>query len=252
MSGTDLFAALLGVVAALAAGAVVPPVVAVAVGAAATTVVLLWVDGPKRYATAGTVFALGLAAALPFATFVADPFRHSVLFALLFFGGLGLGVVALKRLGRALAVRAGRRVSRGRYVAELWDALSSVGGAVLLAWSVFTSKKELAKNAANGVVGGTAFTLNVVGLELVVPASVVLAPVGPEFPLRGLLVDGLSTTAFVFVGSVVVWFHLLASWHATHRAARSTGAASRAAAEGAAERVGDAAGSARDRLGDGK
>jgi hypothetical protein len=252
MSVTELLAAALGVAVALAAGAVAPPVAAVAVGALAAVVALLWTDGRKRYGLAGTAFALGLAALLPFAPFVADAFRHSTLFALLFFGGLSALVVGLKLLGRLLAVRLGRRLTRERWVADVWDALSSVGGALLLAWSVLTSKKELAKNALNGGIGGTAFVLNVAGLELVVPASVVLAPFGPEFPFRWLLVDGLSTTAFVFVGSVVVGFHLLASWHASHRAARSTGAASKRAAEGVASGATSAAGAVRDRVRDGR
>jgi hypothetical protein len=190
---------------ALAAAGPVPPTGAVA-GGALVAAALHWVTAERReFRTAGTTYALGAAALLALLATVPPVYRWSLVPSLAVFGLASALVTAV-----FVVVRVGARAVARRYVPEALAAAS----ALAVVWTVLQVQERLARTGVTATLGTAALAADWYGLALPVEAT-----------LLGAAVD-LPTV--VFVGSVVVGFHTLASWEAAWRVAEESNARWRA------------------------
>jgi hypothetical protein len=199
---------------ALAAAGPVPPTGAVA-GGALVAAALHWVTAERReFRTAGTTYALGAAALLALLATVPPVYRWSLVPSLAVFGLASALVTAV-----FVVVRVGARAVARRYVPEalaaaLADLASTLASALAVVWTVLQVQERLARTGVTATLGTAALVADWYGLALPVEAT-----------LLGAAVD-LPTV--VFVGSVVVGFHTLASWEAAWRVAEESNARWRA------------------------
>lgn len=200
----------LGLAVTLAAIGAFWPALVVLAGAGVSAGVILIARGvDKHYLVAGTVYCLGLALAFEAggtASFPAIYPRDVVP------GTAGVGVLSALLLGAKVGVRRGA-VALARwldldetYLAQLADALSSLGHLLVLAWLVITWSEKVLR------YGGS--TVALVGL-LVLNALEVRYRVDPF----GLEVEAVFA---LFVVSVLMLFSLLDTLHNSWRAASMT------------------------------
>jgi hypothetical protein len=161
--------------------------------------------GRKRYLLAGVGYCLGLALLFEFgAESFAPVYVTGVLPAA---GGLGalsglliVGKVIGKRIVKRLAVLVAKDED---YWGQVWEALAAFASLLSLVWLLVTFAEKVARYA--GVSVGTIglLMLNMMGYELTVTV------LGVE----------IEAVLALFVGCVLVWFHLLDTLHNSWRAA---------------------------------
>lgn len=187
-----------GMIVAVVLGMVTLPLVAIAGGAITAFVVTRRYTIQRHYDSVGTIYYLslgGLVYALPF---VPNEFKQTPMIFLLVFGVLsGLIILAKRTLGYLIGLVAGR-VGRTDRVSPFWNAISSIVGTAILAWSVVKLKYRLAKTGIVGVATPLGLAVNIIGHLIELP---------------WILETGIDITAVVFIGGVIVGFHALTSWY---------------------------------------
>lgn len=205
-------AGLLGAVVtfALAVVGVVPPTGAVAGGAlVAATAHWRAADRPD-YRVAGTTYALAAAALLVLRPTASPVYRWSLVPSLVVFGLASALVAAAFVVVRVGARAVARQFVPEAYAAALGEFASTLASALAVAWTVIQVQERLARTGVTGVLGTAALAADWYGVSL--PVEVGLAGAAVEAPV------------VVFVGSVVVGFHTLASWAAAWRVAGESAA----------------------------
>lgn len=194
----------------LAAVGSVPPTGAVA-GGALVTAAAHWrgADRPD-YRVAGTTYALAAAALLVLRPTVPPVYRWSLVPSLVVFGLASALVTAAFVVVRVGARAVARRFVPEAYAAALAEFVSTLASALAVAWTVIQVQERLARTGVTGVLGTAALAADWYGVSL--PVEV------------GLVDAAVETPVVVFVGSVVVGFHTLASWAAAWRVAEESGA----------------------------
>jgi hypothetical protein len=177
--------------------------------------------GRKRYLLAGVAYLLGLAVVIE-AGGNAFPaaYRTGVLPAA---GGLGaisgllvVAKVAGKRVVKHLAVAFAYDED---YWGEIWEALAALGSLLSLVWLLVTFTEKVLRYAGVSVGAVALLVANMLGYD--VPVTVL-----------GVEIEAIMA---LFVGCVLVWFHLLdtlhSSWRAAAMSAEKAGTRRRAAAD---------------------
>lgn len=162
-------------------------------------------SGRKRYLLAGVAYCLGLAAVIEVgaASFTAS-YTGGVLPAA---GGLGaisgvliVGKVVGKRVVKRLAVVLN---DDEEFWGQVWEALAAFGSLLSLVWLLATFAEKVLRYAGVSVGAVGLLLLNMLGYELTVS-------------VLGVEVEAVLA---LFVGCVLVWFHLLDTLHNSWRAA---------------------------------
>ena len=190
----------------LATAALFWPALTVLAGAlVASGLLLACRGGRKRYLLAGVGYCLGLALVIEIAgDSFAPVYATGVLPAA---GGLGaisavliVGKVVGKRVVKRLAVLVAKDEE---YWGQVWEALAALGSLLSLVWLLVTFAEKVARYAgvSFGAVG--LLLLNMLGYDLTISV------LGVE----------IEAVLALFVGCVLVWFHLLDTLHNSWRAA---------------------------------
>ncbi len=181
--------------------AVAQPIIGVAAGAVAAFAVVFRQDVLRPYATVGTAWALGLAVVLFVVPIYSPAYRQSTFFSLLVIGLMSAGVLGLRKGIKSLVSKAvEKRVGDEETAEKSGRTAASIVGTLVLAWSILNAKERLARSGIVGLLAPVTFVLDLIGFSVQIP---------------WILEDGINLTLFLFVGSVVVGFHTLSSWHAT-------------------------------------
>lgn len=201
-------AAVLGAAATTAAVVLLgpPPTVAVALGGLLAALVHWPADGERAYRTVGTLYALATGVALAATPGLSAVYRWTLVPALLWFGSLGALTVALFVLLRIGARAAARRVVPRPVAEAVGEVVAAVGSTLALAWTVIETQERLVRTGVGGIVATLSLVTDVLGYDVAVSL--------------GLLERAVDVPVVVFVGSVLVGFHTLASWDAAWRLAR--------------------------------
>ena len=188
-----------------AAGAFWPALTILAGALTVSGLLLARRSGRKRYLLAGVGYCLGLALVIEIA---ADSFAPVYVTGVLpAAGGLGaisavliVGKVVGKRVIKRLAVLVARDKE---YWGQVWEALAAFGSLLSLVWLLVTFAEKVARYAgvSFGAVG--LLLLNMLGYDLTISV------LGVE----------IEAVLALFVGCVLVWFHLLDTLHNSWRAA---------------------------------
>ena len=193
-----LVPSIVGVVAAIGIGLITIPLVAIFLGAAVAFWLTRKYGTQKYYAAVGTLFYILLGILVLILPFMPAAFKQSPMVFLLIFGVLSAKVVVIRRLvGFVLSVIADRIGRRGGE-SSFWNAISSIVGTIYLAWILVKMKYRLAKTGVAGVA---------------TPAGLLLNALGHFFELPWILEVGLNITTMIFVGGLIIIFHVLTSWY---------------------------------------
>ncbi|MFB6195759.1 MAG: hypothetical protein ABEI80_06280, partial [Haloplanus sp.] len=199
----------------------------VAVGSLLAAVAHWPADGERAYRTVGTLYALAAGVALAATPGLTPVYRWTLVPALLWFGGLGVLAIALFVLLRVGARAVARRVVPRSVAEAVAEVAAAVGSTLALAWTVIETQERLVRTGVGGTLATLSLLADVLGYDVAVSL--------------GLLEHAVDVPVVVFVGSVVVGFHTLASWDAAWRLARD------ATASGDAPDANDAADASRGR-----
>jgi hypothetical protein len=203
-------AGVIGTGIATASATILPPPVGIALGALGVFIVLWGSDGYTRYALGGTVYALGFGATI-LTGVTPESYARTPAFALLGFGIVSALVILARVLLKKGAAKVGGMVVDDEQAETVAKATSSISGTLSMMWTVLTAQKQAAQISGVAGVGTLTFVLGVLGVEV---------PVQLPVPLW-LLDNGINANVLLFVGSVVVTFHLVESVHSTWRAVKS-------------------------------
>ena len=203
------------------------PALAVLLGAlVASGLLLLLGRGKKRYVLAGVVYCLGLAIALELlgSGVVETAYVRVVLPAVAGLGAISASLVLIKVGGkRAIrAIAAGLPVDR-EYLAQIWETLAAFGSLLALAWLLLTFTEKVVRYTSVSVGAVALLVANMLGYQRFVTI------LGMEF----------EAVMVLFVGCVLLWFHVLDTLHNSWRTVAMS-----------AEKAGSAAGSAASRVTD--
>jgi hypothetical protein len=233
------FAGGIGAGVGTASATILPPPVGIALGALAVFIVLWGSDGYTRYALGGTVYALAFGAVI-LTGVTAKSYARTPAFALLGFGLISGLVILARVLLKKGAAKVGGIVVDDEQAETVAKATSSISGTLSMIWTVLTAQKQAAQISGVAGVGTLTFVLGILGVEV---------PIQVPVPLW-LLENGINANMVLFVGCVVVMFHLVESVHSTWRAVKSarrassdSGMLSDVDLEGAATSVRDRVGS---------
>lgn len=193
--------ALAGVAVSSLLAAVAQPIVGVAAGAVAAFAVVFRQDAIRPYATVGTAWSLGFAVMLLLVPLYSQAYKQSTFFSLLIVGLMSSGVLVLRTGIKSLVSTAvEKKVGDEETAQKSGRTAAAIVGTLVLAWSVLNAKERLARTGIIGLLAPVTFVLDLIGFSIQVP---------------WILENGVNLTLFLFVGSVVVGFHTLSSWHAT-------------------------------------
>jgi hypothetical protein len=161
--------------------------------------------GRKRYLLAGVGYCLGLATLLEFsADSFAPIYATGVLPATTALGAISglliIGKVVGKRLVKRLAVLVAKDED---YWGQVWEALASLGSLLSLIWLLVTFTEKVVRYAGVSVGALGLLVLNMMGYK-------------QNVTVVGVEIEAVLT---LFVGCVLVWFHLLETLHNSWRAA---------------------------------
>jgi hypothetical protein len=185
-------------VVALIAGMVTLPLVAISVGMLVALVLPRRYGSQRHYDAVGTLYFLSLGVLVAALPFVPAAFKQAPALFLLVFGAVSAAIVLVKGLLRAvidrIADRLGARRARRPVLAS--DLLGP--GDARARVEIVKMKYRLGKTGVAGVGTLLALAFNVLGHFVNLP---------------WFLEGGISISAMVFVGGVIVWFHALTSWY---------------------------------------
>ena len=189
---------IVGALAATGLGMITIPLVAISLGAAVAFWLTRKYGTQKYYAAVGTLFYI-LAGILVFILpFIPATFKQSPMVFLLLFGLLSGKVVIIRRLVSFVLSRIADRIGRSSGESSFWNAISSIVGTIYLAWILVKMKYRLAKTGVAGVA---------------TPVGLLLNTLGHFFELPWILEAGLSITTMIFIGGLIIIFHVLTSWY---------------------------------------
>lgn len=177
-------------------------------------------DDRRDFRVAGTTYALGAAGVLVTLAGVLQPvYVWTVVPSLAVFGMASALIVAV-----FVGIRAGGRVAARQFVpddyaAELADFASTLASAALIVWTVIQVQERIARSAGAGLLGTGTMIANFYGHNLSVDV--------------GMFSEELQLVVVLFVGTVLVGFHTLASWDSAWRVAERTAERSASAVEDA-------------------
>jgi len=188
-----------------------PPVtIAVAVGAP-LAILLVWTADYPRFAAAGATYFLSTAVA--FTTLsgsLPEPYYQDAVVGLVGFGLLSALIVTIQETVGFAIRRALRNITNGEYANAIWRFISSLLGALVIAWTIVTAHEKLARYGGSSVGGTAGLLFNIFGVEV---------------PLPLWLADGVDATVVVFIGSVLLAFHSLDTLYGGWRLAKQTASA---------------------------
>lgn len=210
-----------------------PPAGGIALGGIVTVLILWREKGYKRYALAGTVYALTFAAVIFTYGGVPIKYSHTPGVALAGFGLISAGIIILRSLFTKGVKKAGAVTTDEEKAEEIARAASAASGTVSVAWVVITAKKKAAQTTGVAGVGTVTFVLNMLGVQV-------------QIPFQWFFENGLDANMVLFVGSVMLGFHTLETLHSTWRVSKKTATASRKGVSKAASKASTAAGAATD------
>ena len=181
------------------------PALAVLLGAlVASGLLLLLGRGQKRYVLAGVVYCLGLAIALEVLGpgVVETAYVRVVLPAVAGLGAISASLVVVKVGGkRAIkAIAAGLPVDR-EYLAQVWETLAAFGSLLALAWLLLTFTEKVVRYTSVSVGAVALLIANMLGYQRFVTI------LGMDF----------EAVMVLFVGCVLLWFHVLDTLHNSWR-----------------------------------
>jgi hypothetical protein len=185
-------------------GAFWPALTVLAGAVTASGLLLARRGGRKRYLLAGVVYCLGLAVVVEAgASVVPAAYSRAVLPAA---GGLGAisGVLVVAKVaGKRAVKRLAEAVAADEdFWGQVWEALAAFGSLLSLAWLLVTFTEKVVRYASVSVGAVGLLVANMLGHR--VPVSVF-----------GVEVEAVMA---LFVGCVLVWFHLLDTLHNSWRA----------------------------------
>jgi hypothetical protein len=195
---------------ALAVTESLPPTGAVAGGALVAAVAHWRTADRSVYRVTGTVYTVAAAASLVLWPAVTPVYRWSLVLSLVVFGLVSALVTAVFVIVRVGARAVARQFVPEAYAAALAEFASALASALAVVWTVIQLQERLVRTGVTGVVGTAALAVDWLGISL--PVDV------------GLVGAAVETPVVVFVGSVVVGFHTLASWAAAWRVADESAA----------------------------
>lgn len=229
----SLTAGIVGAIGAVAAAQLAQPAVSIGFGAVVTLVVFSRSGGYKRYALAGTLFSFSLAVFI-YLGLTPSEYGQTPGVALTGFGLISGAIIVARSVFTKGAKKLGAVATDEETSKEVARAVSATTGTLAMAWAVLTAKKKAAQVSGVSGVGTITLVLNTLGVEIPIPVW--------------FLESGLDANTVLFVGSVLVGFHMIESIHSTWRAAKRTAEVSRKGAKGAASKASDAASSVKDRF----
>lgn len=203
------------------------PAAAIGAGAVVAGGTLLLRRGDrKHYALAGVGYTLGLAVLVGATGWFPAAYDPSAAVALALWGLLGAFLIALKvALGRIVR-RVAARYGDQEYVQAVYDAVASVSGLVVIAWTIMTIHEKAVRYG---------------GISLGAAGTMALNYFGVEFPVAAwFLGDGIDVVLVLFVGCALGLFHVLESLHTTWIATKRTASTGVAKGREARSRVADA------------
>ncbi|MDB2239429.1 hypothetical protein [Halorubrum ezzemoulense] len=193
-----LSSGLSGTVVALILGMVTVPLVAITGGAMTVFIITRRKNIQRHYDAVGTIYYLSLGLLVFVIPFIPTVFKQTPQLFLTVFGLFSAAIVLTKRTITYLLGAIASRLGRGDSASSFWNAVSSIIGTLLLAWSVIKLKYRLIKTGLAGVATPLGLILNIVGRLVELP---------------WVLNVGVDITAMVFIGAVLVGFHTLTSWY---------------------------------------
>ena len=201
------------------------PALAVLLGAlVASGLLLLRGRGKKRYVLVGVVYCLGLAVALEVLGpgVVETAYVRVVLPAAAGLGAISACLVVVKVGGkRAIKAIAATLPVDEEYLAQVWEALAAFGSLLALAWLLLTFTEKVVRYTSVSVGAVVLLIANMLGYQRFVTI------LGMDF----------EAVMVLFVGCVLLWFHVLDTLHNSWRTVAMS-----------AEKAGSAAGSAASRV----
>jgi len=187
-----------GTAVALVLGMVTLPLVAVFAGSLTAFFVTRRFGVQRHYDSVGTVFFLSLGTLIYLIPVLPTALKQTPQLFLVVFGLISAAIVLVKRGVSYLLGVVASKLGRGDSASSIWNAVSSIVGALVLVWSIIKMKQRLAKTAVTGAATPLGLVLNVLGRFMELP---------------WLLEVGVDVTAMVFIGGVMVGFHTLTSWY---------------------------------------
>lgn len=189
----------------LATGGLLWPALTVLAGSlTASGLLLARRGGKKHYVVSGVVYFLGLALAIEVAgTAFPDPYTTAVLPAAGGIGAISGVLVVAKVSGKRVIKRLAELAAYDEeYWAEVWDAMAAYASLLSMVWLLVTFTEKVLRYASVSVGAVGLLVLNMLGYR--VPVTVL-----------GFEVEAVTA---MFVGCVLVWFHLLDTLHSSWRA----------------------------------
>jgi hypothetical protein len=191
-----------------AADAFWPALTLLAGAVTASGVLLVRRGGRKRYLLAGVAYCLGLAAVLEFGGGLFPRTYTAVVLPAA--GGLGAisGTLVVAKVAGKRVVKTAAQLAAydEEYWAEVWDALAAFGSLLSLAWLLVTFSEKVVRYGSVSAGAVALLVANMLGYR--VPVEVL-----------GVEVDAIMA---LFVGCVLMWFHLLDTLHSSWRAVVSS------------------------------
>lgn len=187
-----------GTAVGLVLGMVTLPLVAVSAGALTAFFVTRTFGVQRHYDSVGTVFFLSLGTLVYLIPFLPTAFKQTPQLFLVVFGLISAAIVVVKRGVSHVLSYVASKLGRGDSASSIWNAVSSIVGALILVWSIIKMKQRLTKTAVTGAATPLGLVLNVAGHFMELP---------------WVFEVGVDITAMVFIGGVMVGFHTLTSWY---------------------------------------
>ncbi|MFB6191878.1 MAG: hypothetical protein ABEI11_00985 [Haloarculaceae archaeon] len=187
-----------------AVGAFWPALTVLAGAVTASGLLLARRGGRKRYLLAGVAYCLGLAAVIEFRAGAVPPaYAGGVLPGAGGFGAVSAALVIAKAAGKRVVRRLAILVARDEaYWAQVWEALASFASLLSVAWLLATFAEKLVRYAGVSVGAVALLVANALGYRVTVT-------------VLGVEVEAVTA---LFVGCVLIWFHLLDTLHNSWRA----------------------------------
>jgi hypothetical protein len=187
-----------GTAVGLVLGMVTLPLIAVSAGALTAFFVTRTFGVQRHYDSVGTVFFLSLGTLVYLIPFLPTAFKQTPQLFLVVFGLISAAIVVVKRGVSHVLSYVASTLGRGDSASSIWNAVSSIVGALILVWSIIKMKQRLTKTAVTGAATPLGLVLNVAGHFTELP---------------WVFEVGVDITAMVFIGGVMVGFHTLTSWY---------------------------------------
>jgi hypothetical protein len=179
------------------------PALTVLAGALTASGLLLARDGRKRYLLAGVGYCLGLAILIEFGVdSFASVYATGVLPATASLGAISGLLIIGKIVGKQFFKRLAVLVAKDEdYWGQVWETLAALASLLSFVWLFVTFAEKVIRYVGVSVGGAGLLVINMMGYELTVD----------------VLGIKLELVLALFVGCVLIWFHLLDTIHNSRR-----------------------------------